>query len=225
MKKAIVIGCLCALLGGGVLIYSGVFGFDFLSSGGGKVEDFDKLVARVADAAQSGHVAAGVANEHCQAGIPLRIGDLVRDYLDGKPVMLCSNALQPAAPLGKPLAVVDLDHKRFDPIMRSLPSALLAPNLDAASTIIFTHCSKSEIGRYGYILTHVAYRQDCGLLFVGQNGSSAMQILGIRSFSALPPGKIDPRFTFGDVVADRPESQMQDYIAFRSADAAKVQGR
>ncbi len=225
MKKMVVIGCLCVLLGGAVLAYLAVFGFDLMSADGGKVEDFDRLVARVADAARSGHVAAGVANENCQASIPLRLGALVRDFLDGKPVTQCSNALEPAAPLVKPLAVVDLDHKRFDSVIRSLPAALLSPNLNAASTIVFTHCSKSEAGRYGYILTHVAYRQDCGLLFVGQNGSSEMRILGIRSFSAFPPEKIDARFTFGDVVPDRPESQMQDYIAYRSADAAKVRGR
>jgi hypothetical protein len=103
-----------------------------------------------------------------------------------------------------------------------LPPTLVSPSLTAASTIVFNHCSKSEVGRYGYILTHVAYCRDCSLLFVSQNGSSEMQILGIMSFSALPPGKIDARFTFGDVVPDRPESQMQDYIAYRSADTTKL---
>jgi hypothetical protein len=225
MKNAVVIGCLCVLIGGAVLSYLVGFGFYLLPSGGGEIEDFDKLIARVADAAKSGHVAAGIANETCQASIPLHIDGLVPNFLDGKPMTPCSNALEPAAPLGKPLAVVDLDHKRFDSITRSLPAALLSPSLNAASTIVLTHCSKSEVGRYGYILTHTAYRQDCGLLIVSQSGSSEMQILGIQSFSALPPGKIDARFTFGDVVADRPEFQMQDYITYRSADAAKVQGR
>jgi hypothetical protein len=218
MKKAVIVGCLCVVLGGAVLSYLGVFEFGVLSSGGGNIEDFDKLVARVADAAKSGHVAARVASEDCQASIPLRIADLVRDYLDGKPAMPCASALEPVTPWDKPLAVVDLDHRRLDPIGRSLSAALPSPTPNAASTIVFIHCSKSETGHYGYIFVHAAYRQDCGLVFVGQSGSSAMQILGIRSFYALPPAKIDPRFTFGDVVADRPDSQMQDYIAYRWAE-------
>jgi hypothetical protein len=220
MKKTVIIGCLCVVLGG-VLAYVGVFGFNALSSGGGTMEDFDKMVARVADAAKSGHVAARVASADCQASIPLHIADLVRDYLDGKPAVLCSSDLDPAAPLAKPVAVVNLDRKQPDAIARSLPAGLLAPNLNAASTIVLVHCSKAEVGRYGYILPHTAYRQNCALVFVSQNSSSPMQILGIRSFYALPPAKIDPRFTFSDVVADRPDSQMQDYIAHRSLDAVK----
>jgi hypothetical protein len=225
MKKAIIIGCLCVVFGGAGLAYLGVFGFNAPSSGGGTTEDFDKLVARVADAARSGHVAARVASADCQASIPLHIADLVRDYLDGKPAILCSSDLDPAAPLARPVAVVDLDRKRPDAIAQSLPAALLAPNLNAAATIVLIHCSKAEAGRYGYIFPHTAYRQNCGLVFVGQNGSSPIQILGIRSFYALPPAKIDARFTFGDVVADRPDSQMQDYIAHRSLDAVKVRDR
>jgi hypothetical protein len=224
MKKAVVIACLSVFIGVAAMAYLIVFGFDFLPWTGGKVEDFDRLIARVAEAAKSGHVAAGLETQECQASTPLHIGALVLDFLDGKPVLVCTRSLEPAATLGKPLAVVDLDHKRVDSISRFLPAALLSPNLNAASTIIFTHCSKSEAGRYGYIFPHVAYRQDCSLLFVNQNGSSEMQILGIISFSASPPGKIDVRFTFGDVVADRPEFQMQNYITFRSADA-KVEGR
>ncbi len=224
-KKAAVIGCLCALIGAGVLSYLAVFGFDVLSSGGGKVEDLDRWVARVADAVKSGHVAAGLETQECQASTPLHIGDLVLDTLAGKPALVCARSLEPAATLARPLAIVDLDHKRVDSMTRSLPAALLSPSLNAAATIVLTHCSKSQVGRYGYILTHTAYRQDCSLLFVGQTASAGMQILGIMSFSALPPGKIDARFTFGDVVADRPDSQMQDYIAYRSADAAKVPGR
>jgi hypothetical protein len=225
MKKAVIIGCLCIVLGGAVLAYVGVLGFNALSSDGGTMEDFDKLVARVADAAKSGHVAARVASADCQTGIPLHIADLVRDYLDGKPAILCFSDLEPAAPLAGPVAVVDLDRKRTDAIARSLPAALLAPNLNAAATIVLIHCSKAEAGRYGYIFTHTAYRQNCGMVFVRQNGSSPMQILGIRSFYALPPAKIDARFTFGDVVAERPDSQMQDYIAYRSAGAVKVPNR
>jgi hypothetical protein len=183
------------------------------------------LVARVAEAAKSRHFAAGLETQKCQASIPLHIGALVLDVLEGKPALVCVRSLEPAAPLRKPLAIVDLDSKRFDSITRDFLPALISPSLTAASTIVFTHCSKSEVGRYGYILTHVAYRRDCSLVFVGQNGSSEMQILGIMSFSAFPPEKIDARFTFGDVVPDRPESQMQDYIAYRSADAAKVRGR
>lgn len=225
MKKAVIIGCLCIVFSGAVLAYLGVFGFNFLGRGGEKIEDFDSLVARVADAAGSGHVAAGLPNEKCQADIPLHISALVQDVLSGKPVLICTRALEPAAPLGKPLAVVNLDSKRFDPITRDLPSVLISSSLNTASTIVFTHCSKAEVGHYGYIFTHTAYRQDCSLLFVGQNGASEMQILGIMSFWSLPPGKIDARFTFGDVVADRPESQMQDYISYRSAGAVKEQGR
>lgn len=224
MKKAIVIGCLCVVIGGALLSYVALFGFNFPPSAGATVEDLDKLVARVADGAKSGHVPAAIADENCQASIPLHIGALALDFLDGKPVLICTRALEPAAKFGKPLAIVDLDHKRFDSIMRSLPAALLSPNLNSASTIVFTRCSKSEVGRYGYIFQHAAYREDCGLLFVSQKGDSEMQILGIMSFSALPPAKIDPRFTFGDVVPDRPESQMQDYIAYRSSDTVKVRG-
>lgn len=225
MKKAVVIGCLFVVIGGIVLLYGAVFGFDFLRSDGATIEDLDKLVARVAYAAESGRVPAAVANENCQASIPLHIAALVLDFLNGKPVLICSRALEPAAKMGKPLAIVDLDHKRFDSIMHSLPATLLSSSLNAASTIVFTRCSKSEVGRYGYIFPHAAYRRDCGLLFVSQKGSSEMQILGIMSFSALPPAKIDPRFTFGDVVPDRPESQMQDYIAYRSSDPVKLQRR
>jgi hypothetical protein len=224
MNKTVVIG-LSVLICGAALAYASVSGFDFLPWTGGKVEDLDKLVARVAEAAKSRHFAAGLETQKCQASIPLHIGALVLDVLEGKPALVCVRSLEPAAPLRKPLAIVDLDSKRFDSITRDLPLALISPSLTAASTIVFTHCSKSEVGRYGYILTHVAYRRDCSLVFVGQNGSSEMQILGIMSFSALPPEKIDARFTFGDVVPDRPESQMQDYIAYRSADTAKVRGR
>jgi len=223
MKKAVVISCLCVLLGGAVLCYFAVFGFGVQSSGGVEIEQLDGFIARVTEAAKSGQVPAAIANEDCQASIPLHIGALVLDFLDGKPVLICTRALEPAAKLAKPLAIVDLDRRRVDSMVRSLPATLLSSSLNAAATIILTRCSKSEVGRYGYIFVHTAYRQDCGLLFVGQNGSSEMQILGIMSFWAVPPAKIDPRFTFGDVVPDRPESQMRDYIAYRSSDAVKVQ--
>lgn len=216
MKKAVAIGCLCVLLGGAVLFYFAEFGFGIASLSGEEIEGLDSVIARVADAAKSGRVPAAIANENCQASIPLHIDAVVLDFLGGKPVSICTRALEPAANFGKPVAIVDLDRKRVDPISRLLPAALLAPSLNTASTIVFTRCSKSEVGRYGYIFVHAAYRQDCGLLFVGQNGSAAMQILGIMSFWAVPPAKIDPRFTFGDVVPDRPEDRMQDYIAYRS---------
>jgi hypothetical protein len=224
-KKAVVISCLSVFICGAGLVYWAVFGSNFLSSASGKVEDLDKLVARVAGAVKSGHVAAGLEKQECQASTPLHIDALVLGILDGQPALVCARSLEPAATLARPLAIVDLDSKRFDSITRDLPPALISPSLSTASTIVFTHCSKSKIGRYGYIIPHAAYRRDCSLLFVGQNGASETQILGIMSFSALPPGKIDARFTFGDVVADRPDSQMQDYIAYRSADAAKVQSR
>jgi hypothetical protein len=223
MKKAVVVSL--SVLIGVALVSAVVLGSNFLPRTGGKVEDLDKFVARVVETANAGHFAAGLEAQDCQASTPLHIGALVLDFLDGKPVLVCVRSLEPAAKLDKPLAVVDLDHRQFDPIARSLPAAFLAPDLNAASTIIFTRCSKSQVGRYGYILRHAAYRQDCGLLFVRQDGASAMQILGIMSFSASPPEKIDARFTFGDVVADRPEFQMQDYIAYRSTDATKMQQR
>jgi hypothetical protein len=225
MKKVFIIGSLCIVLGGAVLAYLNIFGLDFLGPSGGKVEDLDKLIERVADAAKSGHFAARLETQECQASTPLHIGALVLDVLDGKPALVCARSLEPAAPLGKPLAIVDLDSKRFDSITRYLPPALISPSLNAASTIVLSHCSKSDVGRYGYIFPHTAYRQNCSLVFVSQNGSSEMRILGLMSFWALPPGKIDARFTFGDVVADRPEDQMQDYIAYRSAGAAKAQKR
>ncbi len=224
MNKTVVIS-LSVLICGAALAYVIVFGFDFLPWTGGKVEDLDKLVARVAEAARSRHFAAGLETQKCQASIPLHIGDLALDVLDGKPALVCARSLEPAAPLPKPLAIVDLDSKRFDSISRDLLPAFISPSLTAASTIVFTHCSKSEVGRYGYIITHVAYRRDCSMLFVSQNGSWEIHILGIMSFYAFPPGKIDARFTFGDVVPDRPESQMQDYIAYRSADTAKMKQR
>lgn len=225
MKKAAVIGCLCVLLGGAVLFYFAGFGFGIASSGGEAIEGLDRLIARVADAAKAGRVPTAVAKENCQASIPLHLGAVVLDFLDGKPVPMCTRALEPAANFGKPLAIVDLDRKRVDSMARLLPAALLSPSLNTAATIVLTRCSKSEVGRYGYIFVHTAYRRDCGLVFVGPNGSSAMQILGIMSFWAVPPAKIDPRFTFGDVVPDRPEDRMQDYIAYRSGDAVRVQGR
>lgn len=224
MNKSVVVG-LSVLICGAALAYAVIFGSDVFSRTGGNVEGLDRLVARVAEAARSGHFAAGLETQKCQASIPLRIGALVLDVLDGKPALVCARSLEPAAPLRKPLAIVDLDSKRFDSITRDLPPAIIAPSLTAASTIVFTHCSKSEVGRYGYILTHVAYRRDCRLLFVGQADSSELQILGMMSFSALPPEKIDARFTFGDVVPDRPEDQMQDYIAYRSADTKRMQQR
>ena len=106
-----------------------------------------------------------------------------------------------------------------------LPAALLATSLSAASTIVLTHCSKTQVGRYGYIFPQTAYRMDCGLLFVDQNGPSGMQILGIESYSASPPAKISIRSYFTDVVPDRPEFYMQDSIVFRAADAAKPGNR
>ena len=224
MNKTIVIS-LSVLICGAVLACAIVFGSGFLSSTGAKVEDLDRLVARVAEAAKAGHFAAGLEGQECQASIPSHIDALVLDILDGKPALVCVRSLEPAAPLRKPLAVIDLDSRRFDSITRDLPPALVAPSPAAASTIVFTHCSKSEVGRYGYILTHVAFRRDCDLLFVGQNAASEMQILGIMSFWAVPPGKIDARFTFGDVVPDRPESQMQDYLDYRSADTPRMQPR
>ncbi len=223
MKKIVVISCLCVLVGAAVVFYFTGFGFSTASSGGAEIEHLDGLLARVADAAKSGRVPAAIANADCQASIPLHIDVLVLDFLGGKPVLRCDRGLEPAAKFGKPLAIIDLDRKRVDTISRLLPATLLAPSLNAASTIILTRCSKTEVGRYGYIFVHAAYRRDCDLLFVGQNGSSELQILGIMSFWAVPPEKIDPRFTFGDVVPDRPEDQMQDYIAHRSSDA--LQGR
>jgi hypothetical protein len=210
MKKALVVSCLL------VLICSAALVFYFWPRTGGKVEDLDRLVARVAEAARSGHVAAGLETQECQGSTPLHIDALVLDFLDGKPVLVCVRSLEPAARLQRPVAIVDLDRKQFDPIARSLPATLVSPDLNAASTIILSHCSKSEVGSYGYILSHTAYRQDCGLVFVNPKDASGPQILGMVSFWALPPAKIDTLFTFGDVVADRPESQMQDYITFRS---------
>jgi hypothetical protein len=195
MNRAVVIS-LSVLICAAALACAIVFGFDLLPWTGGKVEDLDNLVARVADAAWSRHFAAGLGTQECQASIPVHIGALVLEVLERKPAPVCSRSLEPAAPLPKPLAIVDLDSKRFDSITRDLPRALIAPSLAAAATIVFTHCSKSEVGRYGYILTHVAYRRDCRLLFVGQDGSSEMQILGIMSFWAMPPGKIDRTIYF-----------------------------
>jgi hypothetical protein len=197
----------------------------FLSPAGAKVEDLDKWVARVADAAKAGHFAAGLEGGECQASIPLHIGAVVAEFLDGKPARICSNSMDPTARLRKPVTVVDLDRKRFDSIIPYLPAALVAPNLKAASTIVFTHCSKTQIGRYGYLFPQTAYRRDCEMLFVDQSGSSELQILGIRSFDAFPPAKISTRFYFSDIVADRPEFNMRSYIEFYAADAAKAGGR
>lgn len=129
-------------------------------------------------------------------------------------------SLTPAAKLGKPLAVVDLDRKRFDAINSRLPVPLLAPNVSAASTIVFTHCTTAKVGSYGFIFPQGAYRRDCGLLFVAQDGPSGMRILGITTYSRWPPKSASGRFSFGDVVADRPIFEMQNYIVARSETAA-----
>ena len=118
-----IVGWLSVLIGGAALVYWAVSGFEFLSSAGAKVEDFDTLVARVAQAAKAGHAAAGLESEQCQASTPLHIGGVVLDFLDGKPVLECSASLRPTGPLRKPLAIVDLDRKRFDSMSRHLHSA------------------------------------------------------------------------------------------------------
>src|SRR5712675_1617531 len=116
------------------------FGAPFLSSG--KIEGFDKLIARIGEAALSGRIAPGLETPICQADTLKHIGELARDVLGGKPALECGSELQPAAALTPPVAIVDLDRKQIDSINATLPDPLRSPSLGAAATIAVIHCNK-----------------------------------------------------------------------------------
>jgi len=186
----------------------------------GKIRGFDKLMARVEEAAAAGHSAAGLETPICQADAPEHIGDLALHVVRGKPALECTSSLQPALALAQPAAIIDFDRKQIDAINDMLPDELRAANLEAARTIAVIHCSKRKTGSYG--LFRDAYAQECNVLFVAAKGPSGMQILGVAFFRAAPPEKSDTRFSFfGDIVADRPDFDMRYYIVSRFAGAAE----
>jgi hypothetical protein len=183
-----------------IFIYVKIFGVPSFS--GAKVEDFDKWVARV-DAALAAKQVAAMPD-----GVVCSMAPLALSVIHGGANATGCERL-PDKPLAKPLAVIDVDDQRIDKVSGRLPESLIAPSLDAAGTLVFIHCSPERAGTYGSIFTHDAYRLQCAMLFVGQNGPAGMRILGVMQTMASPPQKIDTRFTFGDVVADRPVSSMQ----------------
>jgi hypothetical protein len=194
------------------------FGVPFLPRG--QIEGFDKLIVRVGEAAASGRVAPGLETPVCQTDAPKHIGELAQDVLDSKPALECGSELQPAAALAQPVTIVDFDKKQIDSINETLPDPLRAPNLGAAATIAFIHCSKRKTGSYGFFRD--AFAQECNVLFVAAKGPSGMQILGLAFFRSPAPKKIDTRFSFfGDIVADRPDFDMRYYIVSRFAGAAE----
>ncbi len=186
----------------------------------GEIAGFDKLTARVDEAAASGRIAPGLEAPVCQAGTPTHIAELAQDVLRGKPALECTSELQPALALAGPVAIVDVDNKQIDSINDTVPDPLRAPSLGAAATIAFIHCSKRKTGSYGFFRD--AYAQECNVLFVAAKGPSDMQILGLAFFRASAPEKIDTRFSFfGDIVADRPDFDMRYYVISRFAGGAE----
>ena len=216
-KAETLIACLIVLLVA-ALGYYFFFGFPLFSRE--EIEGFDKLTARVDKAAGSGRVAAGLETPVCQADMPKHLGELGRDFLRGKPVLECISALQPGVGLVIPVAIVNFDVKQIDSINDTLPESLHAPDLSAAATIAFVHCTKRKTGSYGFFRD--AYAQECNVMFVAANDPAGMRILGLAFFRAAPPEKIDARFSFfGDIVADRPEFEMRYYIVSRFVGAAE----
>jgi hypothetical protein len=217
IRVEILIASLVVLLVAAVGYYF-LFGIPFRSRG--EIAGFDKLTARVDEAAASGRIAPGRETPVCQADAPRHIAELAQNLLRGKPALECTSELQPASALTGPVVVVDIDEKQIDAINDTLPDPLRAPNLSAAATIAFVHCSKRKTGSYGFFRD--AYAQECNVLFVAAKRPSDMQILGIAFFRASAPEKIDTRFSFfGDIVADRPDFDMRYYVISRFAGGAE----
>jgi len=214
MKVKEAVGCLFAAVlfgGGGLALLAWIFGF--FSHTGAPIDNFDQLVAGVDAAIASGKFAPDLNKpeaEYDEDGVSLHIGDMARRFLEGKPPLPINSQMDPPRPLPKPVKMVDFDRKRIDAIDDSLPDALRAPSLDAAATIVFVHCSPKKIGNYGLFAD--GFSRICNELFVERSGPSGMRILGIAFFEKSPPAKIDPRFHFGDIVADRPESDLKEFI-------------
>jgi hypothetical protein len=221
MKKiAITLLVVAALAGGSFLAYQA---FRDPSLAGDKIEDFDQLIARVDSAVAAGRVAPHLVVPTCQASEPLHIGALALNVAHGKEVLECISELWPGGPLRGPLAIVDVDARRFDAMTSRMPPALQAASLQAAGTIALAHCGKKKVGSYGFIFTHDALAQVCNLLLLGQEGSGQLRVLGVSYFYYGPPQKIDERFTFGDVVASRPDFNMESALRGYFAPAASAQ--
>jgi hypothetical protein len=198
-------------------IYWLVSAFDLTSLFVGRIAGYDTLVAEVDAASRAGNVAPEGSDAACKP-----LGALTRDFLQGKPVPNCNGAFyEDRTPLGSPVFIVDMDRQRRDAINRLLPAPLLAPDAQAASTLVLTHCSRRKSGSYGTLFPQTAYDLDCGMLFVARTGQRGMRILGLATIASSPPDEIDTRFSFGAVVADRPETQMANEIVFRFPAAAK----
>ena len=146
-KFEIFLAVLMALLVAAAAYYF-FFGFSFFSRA--EIGGFDRLIAGVDKAVGAGRIATGLETPVCQVGVPMRIRELVQDFLRGRPVLECTSALQPGVGLARPLTVVNFDTKRIDSINDTLPESLRAPNLNVAATIAFVHCTKRKTGNYGF---------------------------------------------------------------------------
>lgn len=123
--------------------------------------------------------------------------------------MSCAAALLPAAKLVGPVYVVNLVAGRADASLKELPSALRASTLAQAPVLAYVRCNRRAVG--DYVFFHKAYAQDCDVVLTVRHGDE-QSVVDLWSYTKSPPNSVDLRFVLGDVVAERPDRDIAQYL-------------
>lgn len=186
--------------------------FGGLITRGAKVENLAVLIGTVQKATQDGRVAEPFKSEAVKAAPPVNITADVNSLITGAPWQQFPGGYWDGK-FPPPVAAIDLDSGRYDAIRRALPNTARADTAEAARTLVFIRCKNTKVGKYGYILSYGAYKMSCNLLAVDMKAPGGPEILDMNSFESFPPDEIDLRFKwFGDVVAERPDAAMADFV-------------
>lgn len=172
----------------------------------------DAAAADVSRAVSRGDMRASLKDRYCtpgSSGVSIAPPDAVRWIFAGSGFVSCAAAVLPAAKLVGPVYVVNLVDGRADASLKELPSALRAPTLAQAPVLAYVRCSRRAVGDYAFF--HKAYAQDCDVVLTVRHGTG-QSVVDLWSYTKSPPNSIDFRFVLGDVVAEKPDGDIAQYL-------------
>ena len=118
-----------------------------------------------------------------------------------------------------PVAIVDLDRKRFDAAQARLPANVRAPNVKTARTLVFVRCYTTKedvhyVTHRGPTFDPAAYSRHCNTVAFDMKAQGEPVLLAVRGFGEGPPdsiNRLDPRNWLG-VIAAEPVGQISNFV-------------